>query len=408
LGTLESAEENCSDGGAINAVGQTVGVSEINEIDPLFGVKEFRAALWKDGQIINLGTLGGDESAAGAINDRGQVVGFALNAVPDPFSFLDFVIAGSSNGTQTRAFLWQNGAMQDLGTLGGPDAAASFVNQRGQVAGASYTNSTPNPVTGIPTVHPFLWENGTMTDLGTLGGTLAFFSIPNMDGGLNNRGQVVGESNLAGDLTFHAFIWTKPGPMQDLGTLGGGTATANAINDAGEVVGKADFPGSQTHDAFLWKNGVITDLGTQDGDPCSNALGINSSGQIVGGSSDCFTFLHAFLWEKGGPMIDLNTLIPPDSSLTLTNAISINDRGEITGMGVPPGCSAQDAGLCGHAFLLIPTGKHDSEIRTAGSQGTPASVTQNPATAIQPAPNKRVAPFRAHPMRNRWTRGGGA
>jgi probable HAF family extracellular repeat protein len=154
--------------------------------------KEIRAVLWEDGEIRNLGTFGGNYGAAASINSSGQVAGFALNAIPEPLSMFAVVLGGPSAGTQTRAFLWEKGEMQDLGTLGGPDAWGIFVNESGEVAGYSYTNSTPNATTGFPTTDPFVWKNGRMIDLGTLGGT---FGVPSA---LNNRGQVVGQSNLPG------------------------------------------------------------------------------------------------------------------------------------------------------------------------------------------------------------------
>ncbi len=258
------------------------------------GLPELRAVLWQQGGITDLGTLeGGYQSYASAVNSRGQVVGAALNTVPDANSMQE--------GTfwlwqgivpyqyQTRAFLWdeQNG-MQDLGTLpGGTDAQAALTNELGQVVGYSYTSSAPSAFSAhyysfALTTGSFIWdkENG-MKDLGSLGGTctLAF--------GLNDRGQVAGVSSLAGDVSSHAFLW-QWGHIEDLGTLGGNTSAPGFISDTGDVVGVADLPGPmpQNHHAILWRNGRKIDLGVleNEGDTCSRAYGINSSGQVVGNS----------------------------------------------------------------------------------------------------------------------------
>jgi probable HAF family extracellular repeat protein len=370
---LSSSSEWISDTGLI------AGQSENGVVDPLLGVPEFRAVLWKEREIIDLGTLGGNESSAFAVNNRAQVVGVAVNSTPDPFSFW---------GTQLRAFLWQNGMMEDLGTLGGPDAWALFVNEHGQVAGFSFTNSIPNSTTGFPcspgqpTQDPFLWDDGKMIDLGTFGGTCG---VPNA---LNSRGQVVGHSGLAGDTSFHPFLWNM-GVLTDLGTLGGNFGSAFWINDSGEVVGWATTSDDQSAHAFFWKDGVMTDLGTVNGQPCAFAQSFNATRQIVGVAFDCVTpGGHAWLWEEGGPIVDLNTLIPAGSNLTLELAENINDRGEITGIGSPSGCG--DPFVCGHAFVLIPCDQEHADDRGCEAEG------ESEATAVQ----SRPTPAPQNPIRS--------
>src|SRR5206468_8473458 len=115
---------------------------------PLTGIPEAVAVLWSGGEIINLGTLGGNGSIAIQVNNRGQVVGGAANAIPDEFS-LSPILGNPFFTTHTRSFLWEIGVMQALGMLGGPDSSAWFVNERGQVAGSSYTDSLPNDTTGL-------------------------------------------------------------------------------------------------------------------------------------------------------------------------------------------------------------------------------------------------------------------
>jgi probable HAF family extracellular repeat protein len=248
--------------------------------------------------------------------------------------------------------------MEDIGTLGGPDAVPGpgCNNQRpGVIVGSSYTSYTPNPNSGQPTFDPFLWDNGTMTDLGNLGGTFNFGQC------VNARLEVIGNSNLPGDQNFHAYRW-RNGKMKDLGTLGGPDSEAIWINEEGEIAGSADLPTPGIHDAVIWRHGHIHDLGTVPGDPCSRGRAINSRGQVVGGSSDCVTaFLHAFVWEEGGPMRDLNKLIRPGSGLQLTNAFNINDRGEILAKSIPVGTTPVDDEDLGHLVLLIPCDKDDHD-----------------------------------------------
>jgi probable HAF family extracellular repeat protein len=375
LGALPGV--NASFANWVSPKGLVAGFSENGAIDPLLVVPEIEAVLWKDGEIVNLGSIeGGYESNAFAVNDRGQVAGVFLNTIPDPFSPF---------GLQVRAFLWQRGVMEDLGTLGGPEASAYFMNERGEVVGTSFINSIPNSGTGMPTLDPFVWKEGKMIDLGTLGGT---FGVPNA---MNNRGQVVGESNLVGDLTAHPFLWAGK-KMVDLGTFGGDSGQANWINEAGDVVGSAFTKNPQVSLAFLWKNGVLTNLGTVRGDSCSNALSINSKRQVVGVSAKTCDFVtderHAFLWENN-QMIDLNLFLPPNSDLQqLTDAYNINDRGEIDGLGVPPGCG--DEFSCGHVFVLIPCDENHPDVEgcdhgpvdaDAATRESPASVIHEPMTA---------------------------
>jgi len=368
LGALPGA--NSSSVNFIAENGLVAGQSLNGVIDPFTGWPEQSAVLWKDGQPIGLGTLGGFESAAIGVNSHGQVVGFAGNDTSDPFSFFGF-------GTETRAFLWdEKGGIQDLGTLGGPDGFAQFINERGLIAGFSYTSFAANP-SGTPTVDPFLWRHGAMIDLGTLGGTNG---SPN---GLNNRGQVVGVSNLAGDLTAHPFLWPgEDGKMRDLGTLGGSFGKAEAVNDAGEVVGTTLTTGDLALHAFLWRRGVMTDLGTVGGFDCSDAHAINSMGQVVGDSFACAVIPpppssdHAFLWQDGH-MIDLNVFVPPGSNLSLPDVETINDGGEIFGSAVLPNGDT-------HAFLLIPCGEgEDSCVDTAVA-----------ATALDQSSESHLAPAR--------------
>jgi probable HAF family extracellular repeat protein len=366
LGALPGGESSFA--GGINSRGTIIGLA--NVFDPMTGLLRGDAALWKRGQISDLGTLGGPFAAPNAINNREQIVGGGLNTIPDPFGALGPFLGGT---TQTRALLWQNGAMIDIGTLGGNDAFAISVNERGQIVGNSFTNTIPNPETGMPTVDPFFRENGHMFDVGGLGGKISTASW------MNNRGQIAGTSDLAGDQTVHPFFWQKGSHPRDLGTLGGDNGSALWINDAGHVAGRADLADAGIHHAFLWKNGVMQDLKPAGSGLCSNAFAINSSDQVVGNTTDCQgTGLGATFWDHD-QIVDLNSFVAPGSGIFLRECVFINDQGEIAVVGSLNGND--------HAFVLVPDGHCDGDCdsRIGASQNDAASqdeATRNPGMPI--------------------------
>jgi probable HAF family extracellular repeat protein len=128
---------------------------------------------------------------------------------------------------------------------------------------------------------------------------------------------------------------------------------AAAINDQGQVVGSSDLPGDRTNAAFLWTKATgmqnIGTLGTDKSGLPGPLGGINNVGQVVGqscsgygGTGNC----RAFLWQNN-VMTDLNTLTPADSPLYLVVGFGINDAGAIAGLGVT------GTGQL-HAFLATP------------------------------------------------------
>jgi probable HAF family extracellular repeat protein len=148
-------------------------------------------------------------------------------------------------------------------------------------------------------------------------------------------------------------LWHNGSPI-NLGTLGGNVNQALDINNHGQVIGNSDFAGDTATHTFLWQNGTMSDLGTLPGDIDSFAGGINDEGQIVGESCNASGICRGYLWQKG-TMYDLNTLVPPSDDLDLPFGSNINDRGEITG------ATVNTSGV-ESAIVLLPGGSGSSYV----------------------------------------------
>ena len=203
-------------------------------------------------------------------------------------------------------------AVTDLGTLGGTASEAWGINDIGQVVGKSKLAG------GL--YHAFVFTNGAMTDLGTLGGTASAAY------GINNAGQIAGLASKA-DGSSHAFRYSG-GVMQDLGTFGGGTeySAAYGINSAGSVAGWAEFTLRAGPHAFLSGGGPLQDLGSLGG-YWSYAFDVNTSGQVAGYASDSIGYARAFLYG-GGVLLSLGTL---SGDVGDSEAYGLNDAAQVVG-----------------------------------------------------------------------------
>lgn len=369
LGNLSGT---ASEGNTINNIGWSMGTAN------LAGNTTEHATVWIYGLRFDLGTLGGPNSdtAWPVKNDHGLVAGFSETSTLDPlhesWSCTNFEPTFPvPTGYDCVGFVWQWGAMTALPTLGGNNGYAAGANNLGQIVGWA-ENTVHDSTCILPQVLQF--------EPVVYGPALGqIHQLPNYPGDLdgaataiNDQGEAVGISgtcdNAVGAFSAkHALLWKDGVLAANLGSLGGqGWNTPAAINQRGDVVGFSDLPGdvvdgvlTPNFHAFIWtkETGKMIDIGVLPGDSLSEALDINDDGVVVGVSIPSF---HGFIYKMGGTIQDINKFIPQDSPLIIIGANGINDRGEITGQG----CIVADGGCpLGNnipAILAVPSGDEPS------------------------------------------------
>ena len=327
--------------------GGGIGINDkswITGVSTLAGNLEARATLWRNGEAVNLGTLGGPNSAVAfpvKAND-GVIVGLAETEEDQPlgerFSCLGF-FGTPRSGKVCRGFVWRDDEMTGLPPFdGGDNSYAAGVNNRGQIVGWA-ENGIHDTTCTAPQVlqfHAAVWSasdpQAAPRDLPPLAGDSSSAATA-----INESGRIVGISGACdravGRLSARkAVVWVDGAPttLPDLGGVAWNTPAA--INSHGDMAGFANTAGGSglsAHAVFWPREGGIVDLKVLDGDAISLAFGVNAQRQVVGQSIGDVS--RAFLWQDG-VLTDLNDVVE-DGSPFLIFANDINDHGEIAGQG---------------------------------------------------------------------------
>jgi probable HAF family extracellular repeat protein len=349
-----------------NQPGQPLVISNKGWVSGAAGVGSAEhAILWHGKKRIDIGKPGlGGNSFGYGVNDSGQSAGDAELVSSKLSTTEDFcgweAMGFSSSPTPCVPFVWQGGKMTALKRLGGVNGVATQINTGGLIAGYA-ENKTIDPGCPAPQQYqfkPVVWSHGKIGALPT-GSDLEGVALA-----INDAGAVVGSSGSCAAFNplwlwhfqpVHALLW-QHGVATDLGNLGGGLNNfGHDINDRDEVVGSSDLSGDQTSHAFLWTAAKkMQDLGTvrdkTDHDTFSVGLGINHAGQIVGVSANAdFSIVRAF-FRQNGVLVDLNSLVSGSTPLHLMTACSINDRGQIIGIAI-------DSSGQLHGYLATPASR---------------------------------------------------
>ena len=337
---LPSISENGTNsrGNSINNLGWIAGYSHVN-------ATYRHATVWIDDRPTDLGTLGGPNPDKNSNvvwpvkNTSGVIVGISQTDAPDPYgenwSCSAFFSPAASTGRRCLGFVWQDGNMQRLPTLGGTHGFAAGANNHGQIVGWAETDIIDRTACEPPQI--FLFRATVWGPNGKSVRELPLFPGDDSSAAtaINDRGQIVGISGtcdqaIGRKTALHAVLWDG-GRVEAIGDLGGKEwNTPTAINERGDIAGFSNHAGEIITEAFIWtRERGMEALGFVDAThTLSEAFGMNERRQVVGLS--CGASCRAFLWQDGA-IADLNQLVPEQPGIVLTHAMDINDQGVITG-----------------------------------------------------------------------------